>query len=132
MSADEHISDDRAADAAWAWAAYRSDAARPWNLARAGHLFRRAGFGADWNALQQALAEGPDRTIEKLLQPEADVAAFNRTCDAYEASTDSVESLRAWWLRRMILTPQPLLEKMTLLLARTFCGRTGPRWATAG
>ena len=114
MSADEHISEGHAADPAWAWAAYRPDAARPWDLARAGHLFRRTGFGADWNGLQQALADGPDRSIEKLLRPEADVAAFNRTCDVYEASTDSVESLRAWWLRRMMLTPQPLLEKMTL------------------
>jgi uncharacterized protein (DUF1800 family) len=114
MSANEQISDVRAADPAWAWAAYRPDAARPWDLARAGHLLRRAGFGADWNVLQQALADGPDLAIEKLVRPEADVAAFNRACDAYEASTDSDESLRAWWLRRMMLSPQPLLEKMTL------------------
>ena len=26
----------------------------------------------------------------------------------------SVNALRAWWLRRMIETPHPLLEKMTL------------------
>ena len=103
-----------ASDAATAWAPYRPDSARPWDLAHAGHLLRRAGFGADWNGLQQALTEGPDRTIDRLLHTEADVAAFNRTSDAYDAATNSIEGLRAWWLRRMILTPQPLLEKMTL------------------
>jgi len=105
------------ADPDWAWAPYQPDAQRPWDLARAGHLYRRAAFGADWGQLQQALAEGPQRAVERLLRPEADVAAFNRTYDGYEASAagpGSADGLRAWWLRRMIQTPHPLLEKMTL------------------
>ena len=35
-------------DPAWAWAPFVPDGERPWNLAMAGHLYRRAGFGADW------------------------------------------------------------------------------------
>lgn len=104
-------------DAAWAWAPYEPDAARPWNLQLAGHLFRRAAFGASWDQLQEALAAGPQRTIDKLLRPAADVAAFNRTHDAYEkGATDSMaaEGLQPWWLRRMMETPHPLLEKLTL------------------
>jgi uncharacterized protein (DUF1800 family) len=63
------------------------------------------------------LADGPQRTVDKLLQPEADVAAFNRAQDNLEApdgDADSAQGLRAWWLRRMLQTPQPLLEKLTL------------------
>jgi len=104
-------------DPAWAWAEYRPDAARPWNLALAGHLYRRAAFGADWQRLQQALTDGPRKTIDRLLTPRADVEAFNRMYDDYETSaagSDSAEALRPWWLRRMIETPHPLLEKMTL------------------
>jgi len=104
-------------DPAWAWAPYEPDAQRPWTLRWAGHLYRRAAFGATWNQLQQALADGPQRTVEKLLRGEADVAAFNRTYDQYEAAagdSTAADALRAWWLRRMILTPHPLLEKMTL------------------
>ncbi len=101
-------------DPRWAWAAYEPDADRPWNLARAGHLYRRAAFGANWDQLQQALADGPQRTIDMLLQPQGDIAGFNRTYDEYEAATGSVDQLRAWWLRRMIQTPHPLQEKMTL------------------
>ena len=102
-------------DPAWAWAVYKPDAHRPWILPQAGHLYRRAAFGATWDQLQQALSDGPQQTIDKLLRPQADIAAFNHTYDEYETSgTGSVDSLRAWWLRRMILTPNPLLEKMTL------------------
>jgi uncharacterized protein (DUF1800 family) len=100
-------------DPTWAWAPYEPDEKRPWNLARAGHLFRRAAFGADWGRLQEALSAGPARAVAGLLAPEADVAAFNRTLDAFEDEANT-DALRAWWLRRMIETPHPLLEKMTL------------------
>ena len=105
------------ADPRWAWAPYKPDTQRPWDLRWAGHLYRRAAFGATWDQLQQAVADGPQRTVDRLMQPDADVAAFNGTYDEYEASaTDSgsTDALRAWWLRRMIRTPHPLLEKMML------------------
>ncbi len=103
------------ADPSWAWAPYEPDAQRPWSLALAAHLHRRATFGAGWEQLQQALSDGPQRTVDKLRRPPADVAAFNRRCDESEnAAAGSVEGLRAWWLRRMMETPHPLLEKMTL------------------
>jgi uncharacterized protein (DUF1800 family) len=105
---------EKLTDPGWAWAAYQPDAQRPWNLAQAGHLYRRAAFGAGWDQLQQALSDGPQRAISKLLRPEADTAKFNREYDEYETSAGSVTALRAWWLRRIILTPHPLLEKMTL------------------
>ncbi|MFA6563895.1 MAG: DUF1800 domain-containing protein [Verrucomicrobiia bacterium] len=104
-------------DPASAWARYQPDARRPWNLALAGHLYRRAAFGATWNQLQRAVADGPQRTIDGLLRPSADVAAFNRQYDELETPANDENSsndLRAWWLQRMIRTPHPLLEKMTL------------------
>jgi len=96
------------------WQRYEPSARCPWNLARAAHLWRRAGFGATWDQLQQSLKSGPQKTLDILLQPEADTAAFNRTCNSYTEAVGSAAALRAWWLRRMILTPHPLLEKMTL------------------
>lgn len=104
-------------DPGWAWAPYEPDARRPWNLRQAAHLYRRAAFGANWSQLERALADGPQRSVDKLLEPGADFAAFNREYDAYEVAASgsgSADGLRAWWLRRMILTPHPLLEKMTL------------------
>jgi uncharacterized protein (DUF1800 family) len=116
MTATDRAISDRI-DPAWAWARYRPNAQRPWTLALAGHVYRRAAFGADWSQLQQALRDGPQKTIDRLLEPEADVQTFNRTHDDYDARAaggESADNLRAWWLRRMIDTPDPLLEKMTL------------------
>jgi uncharacterized protein (DUF1800 family) len=115
------------ADPGWAWAPYEPDAERPWSLALAGHLYRRCGFGAGWEQLQQALADGPQRTMDKLLRPPADVAAFNRRCDESEnVAAGSVDGLRAWWLRRMMETPHPLLEKITLFWHGYFAVNAGP------
>lgn len=121
----------RRLDAARDWAPYEPDRQRPWNLRRAAHLFRRAGFGASWTSLQQALKDGPKRTIDRLLQPEGDIAGFNRAYDDYEETatgqgSESVEPLREWWLRRMIDTPHPLLEKMTLFW-HSFFGATNAK-----
>ena len=65
------------------WRRYEPSAKCPWNLARAAHLWRRAGFGATWRQLQQSLNAGPQQTVDILLQPKADIASFNRTCDDY-------------------------------------------------
>ena len=104
-------------DPGWAWAEYEPDGKRPWTPQLAGHLLRRATFGADWQQHQQAAEAGPRRTIDLLMRPEADVASFERTMSQDEeavARGSSIESLRAWWLRRMIKSPHPLQEKMTL------------------
>ncbi|MCP4259249.1 MAG: DUF1800 domain-containing protein [Planctomycetes bacterium] len=109
------VIDKKLTDPDWAWATYQPNTQQPWNLIKAGHLFRRAAFGANWSQLQQALSDGPQRTIDKLLKPQADITTFNNTYDEYDNSAaGSIKNLRAWWLRRMIQTPYPLLEKMTL------------------
>ncbi len=108
-----------ALDPSWAWAAYQPDAARPWDRRRAAHLYRRAAFGASWSELENALRDGPERTLDRLLRPGADAAAFHDRFDQFESAAidpdaNSTDTLREWWLRRMLQTPCPLLEKMTL------------------
>lgn len=100
-----------------AWEPYEPGARRLWDSRLAAHLLRRAGFGADWPAIEQALADGPAKTVDRLLRPPENLAGFNAAFDRYDAAAAtgaSAESLRAWWLRRMMETPCPLLEKMTL------------------
>ncbi len=104
-------------DPRWAWAEYQPDEKRPWNAVRAGHLLRRATFGASWDELEQAVAAGPRRTIDQLVHSPADLAQFEQTMSQDEeavARASGIDSLRAWWLRRMIRSPHPLQEKMTL------------------
>lgn len=103
------------ADPAWAWARYEPDAQRPWDTRLAAHLLRRAGFGPNQSEIDQAMDDGPQKTIDRLLKPNGDLAAFEQMYADYErASESSVDALRAWWLRRFIQTPYPLLEKLTL------------------
>ena len=122
---------DSPPDPAWAWAPYMPDARRPWDLRRASHLYRRAAFGTSWGQLEQALRDGPARTVDRLMRPAANVPAFHRTFDAYEAEAidpdaGTVDVLCEWWLLRMIQTPHPLLEKMTLLWHGHFAARNFP------
>jgi uncharacterized protein (DUF1800 family) len=103
-------------DPAWAWAPFQPDAARPWDLRLAAHLYRRAAFGGTWPELQRALSEGPPATIDKLVHPTPEGADFNRLYDDYEKTAAAFAGYgsQAWWLRRMIESPQPLHEQVTL------------------
>jgi uncharacterized protein (DUF1800 family) len=80
------------------------------------------------------VTEGPHKTIDKLLRPDADAAAFNQTYDDYEIAAsdgDSADALCGWWLRRMILSPYPLLEKMALFW-HSYFGISNSRVKDAG
>ena len=102
-----------------AWEPYRPSADHPWDLRKAGHLHRRAAFGATWAELQQSLADGPDRAVTRLLAGGPPDPEFDRTSD-FLASERSLPigapapQLAAWWLARMMRSPHPLREKLTL------------------
>lgn len=104
-------------DPQWAWAPFEPSQERPWDLALAGHLYRRAAFGASYAELQAAVMAGPQTTVDRLLQGGKGQEAFHRECQimaqAIEAQADDVP-LRAWWLYVMLNTPHPLQEKLTL------------------
>jgi uncharacterized protein (DUF1800 family) len=104
-------------DPRWAWQRYRRGPQTPWDLKRAGHLYRRAAFGATHAELEQALRAGPDRTIDLLLNGRPGLADFERqTNERLQSITDgnSGPQATAWWLYRMLNTPHPLREKLTL------------------
>ena len=94
----------------------------PWNLHRAWTLRRRAGFAATWAELQRDLADGPEHAVERVLAgacriegvPDDFAATSLLLGDAAGASSDS-RRLQAWWLYRMLFTPDPLLERLTLM-----------------
>jgi uncharacterized protein (DUF1800 family) len=88
------------------------------------HLHRRASFAASWNELQRDLADGPDASIARLLNgqargpregsPESFQATAALLGDAAVASDDPAR-LKAWWVYRILFTPDPLGEKLALL-----------------
>jgi uncharacterized protein (DUF1800 family) len=112
---------DPAHDSRAAWAPYRPTADAPWDLRRVVHLHRRAGFAATRAELQRDLAEGPEASVGRLLEGRVRGprdAEFERTAAAIgEAVVDSrdPERLKAWWLFRMLMGPDPLGERLTFM-----------------
>ena len=104
-------------DPGWAWAPYKPAADRPWNLTLTAHLYRRAGFGANWTELQRALARGPKAAVDTLFSPPEAARDFIAASNDYEtaaARTGDAFSLTAWWLRRLVGSPDPLHENLVL------------------
>jgi uncharacterized protein (DUF1800 family) len=104
-------------DPRWAWQPYRPTPESLWDLRKVGHLYRRAGFGATWAELQTGLADGPEKTVSRLLAGGPNQEAFEQETGrvaAIVARSNNGPQLRAWWLMRMLYTPHPLQEKLTL------------------
>ncbi|HJZ54717.1 MAG TPA: DUF1800 family protein, partial [Gemmataceae bacterium] len=102
-----------------AWQPYRPTADNPWDARKVGHLYRRAAFGATQADLAAALAEGPDKTLERILTGKPETDDFIRTSEFMATDRSmppgsSANRLAAWWLDRMVNTGHPLREKIAL------------------
>jgi len=105
-------------DPDWAWEPWEATAEDPWDAAKGAHLARRAGFGPTRSWLAKSTARGLEKTLDELF---SDRSAFDAR--VYQESDQLVgailggqdpRQLASWWLRWMSMTPQPLVEKMTL------------------
>ena len=104
-------------DPRWAWQPYKPSADSPWDIRKVGHLYRRAGFGATWGELESGVKAGPDKAIDQLLQGGPKQDEFDgRTKLIAKSAADSNndQQAQAWWLYRMLYSPHPLREKLTL------------------
>ena len=104
-------------DAAWAWAPFEPGPDGDWDLAAAAHLYRRAGFGATWGELGQAMAGTPAAAVERLVHGGEGSEAFEKhLIDSARSllSGSKIENLAGWWLYGMLNAPRPLHERMTL------------------
>jgi uncharacterized protein (DUF1800 family) len=103
------------------WGAYVPSDNAPWNLRRVVHLHRRAGFAATWAEMQRDLKDGPQRSVDRILAGRVRTQGvpddFSRTADILAdaaRAVDNLNRLQAWWIYRMIFTPDPLGERLTL------------------
>src|SRR5215510_9327585 len=115
-----------------AWETYRPTAEAPWNLARVVHLHRRAGFAATWAEIQRDLRDGPDASVDRLLKGNPYTAGLRpnfedlstQISEAAITSNDA-ERLKAWWMLRMLFSPDPLAERLTLMWHNHFATSIG-------
>jgi uncharacterized protein (DUF1800 family) len=109
--------------------------AGPWNERLAAHLLRRAGFGGDAATVGRAASGSMHSSVDELLNYPS-TSALPQPDELYDPrelirqnlrnlgpeffkmirpqERRSVISLQNWWLNRMLMTPAPLQEKMTV------------------
>ena len=103
------------------WTPYQPNDDAPWNVQRIVHLHRRAAFAATWSEVQRDLEEGPASAIERLLdghrrlEPADDFSRMAESIGNAAMASNSPIRLRAWWFYRMVKSPDPLGERLTLL-----------------
>jgi uncharacterized protein (DUF1800 family) len=106
-------------DPDWAWQTWQSSNDQVWDSRLATHFYRRAAFGASATTLQASIQTTPTAILDGWLSN--DDAALNAFDDESTAVASSVlaggdpKQLASWWLYRMQQSPNPLLEKATLL-----------------
>ena len=97
---------------------FKPSAANPWNISKASHLCRRAGFGAPRKEIEKALELGPEGAVERFLQVDAQRdEEYRKLFEMNQRGFIQFQAphmLQAWWLFRMQNDPFPLREKLTL------------------
>ena len=117
--------------------------ARQWNYEAAAHLLTRAGFGGTPGEIEAAHGKGLDAAVRDLVDVSDDLADVpapewahprpigkirtqmrsqrisprerrERKRAYHDMEGENILDLRRWWLERMLTSPAPLLEKMTL------------------
>ncbi|AGA31156.1 DUF1800 domain-containing protein [Singulisphaera acidiphila] len=108
------------ADAGPPWAPYSPGPEQPWNRRRIVHLHRSVGFAATREEIERDLQEGPEASVDRFLQGQGPIGLdsdFERIAARLgDAAVDSrdPERLKAWWVFRMLASPDPLGERLTL------------------
>lgn len=111
------MADDVKIDPKWAWQKYQPSDKVPWDVVRVGHLYRRTTFGATLAQLKAGVAAGPQKAVEAVLAGGAGLEEFDRRMQPLAETicrTNNGNNLTAWWLSRMLYSPHPFQEKMTL------------------
>jgi len=122
--------------------------AGPWNARLAAHLLRRAGFGGSPADVTRLAKLSPGDAVESLvrfpaapalpaspglvddegmsMQRPADMTADQRKALAQTRRAQELANVE-WWLNRMLASPAPLQEKMTLFLHGHFATASGTK-----
>ncbi len=100
-----------------AWEAYFPSRTNRWDEVKVGHLWRRAAFGASWDQMRAGLEQSPEELTSQLLQGDARLEEFDAGVERIRRGvleTNDVKALQALWMQRLLSSPHPLQERMTL------------------
>ena len=99
-----------------AWRPFFPNGSNIWDEEKVAHLFRRATGGVSWPQLQAGLTKTPAELVHSLVAGpgRAAEAQFERDMAVLSARFEKIEDLQAYWLYRLLHSPHPLKERLTL------------------
>ena len=104
-----------------AWKTYSASKQTPWGERRVAHLHRRAVFGLTASELRRDVASKPQDAISRIISGEGREGVppeFNnlqRVIGEAAAGQAEVNRLKAWWVYRLLFSPDPLGERLTFM-----------------
>src|SRR5262245_61478256 len=103
------------------WRPYEPSASASWDLRRVVHLHRRAGFAATWAELKRDVDGKPQDAVSRLLEGKSRTVGCPTESDTTaamlaEAAVSSAfdRRMKAAWVYRMLFSPYPFAERLTL------------------
>ena len=100
-----------------AWGGYYPLGSNPWNSGKVAHLYRRAAFGASAQTVADGVELSPSVAVAKLLRGAARTRDFDdeyRTLREEVVRSGDPQQFKGLFLHRMLYSPHPLQERMTL------------------
>lgn len=100
-----------------AWEPFTPTRKSRWDVEKAAHLYRRAAFGARWEQIEAAAKLTPVEAVERVMLGQEGLERFES--DVTRLTPGTLESnnpreLQALWMYRLLNSPHPLQEKLTL------------------
>lgn len=117
-----------------AWDAYYGHGGNPWNAGKVGHLYRRTIFGGGWRQVVAGVKVEPQTLVQQVVtgtlphsvegKSQPSLAEAAQALEQFDADvlpledgavrSNDPQQLQAVWLYRMIHSPHPFRERMTL------------------
>src|SRR5262245_50213836 len=88
-----------------AWETWQPSRSQPWDVRWVAHMYRRAAFGADWDALEAGASQRPAEVVDRLLEGGEGTdqfyeAAEKKTKRLAERPIPDPTELQGLWLER--------------------------------
>lgn len=106
-------------DALAAWKPFSPEASNPWDEVKVAHLYRRSSFGASWSTIQAGTQSTPGELVDRIVaggdskaEREFEIEAAGLRDGVLVGNNPT--GIKAVWLYRMLYSPHPLRERMTL------------------
>ena len=100
-----------------AWEPFFPGRTNRWDETKVGHLYRRAAFGASWGTIEHGLDESPEELVNRLIEGGEQQTQFDADIASLQSGvleSNDPKQAQALWMHRLLESPHPLLERMTL------------------